>query len=322
MHGAARRGNSGKLAILVVFIVFLFAVSSLAMSVGMIVIGPEERAPTINPDEAPSTYNPMWGSNYGDLMKYAWYAILGTLILISVASTGYAAYKRNFQLLKQMGVMILAGILVVGLFYGVMHYGSSGPSGLHLIGGKTNDTGTENPNATVGLQEGGEQSILIYGISFLMLGSAVALMLLAFYYLSTMRKRSRFGNVDAEEVSEIIERTMKELWTGTDPKSSIIRCYGDMCSLLEKKGPGLRDSPSLTPREFLEEAEGRIPVSMDKLEELTFLFEEARYSPHELSEEMVKRARAALEGMQAELGGHETEKNGESEAAEEGEPDA
>ncbi len=295
-------GSHRKATVLMVFILFLFAVSSVAMSVGNLYIGPEERAPTVSPTEAPSTYNPLWGSNYGDLMKYAWYAILGTLVVVSLATTGYAAYRRNFELLKQAGIMIVAGILIVALFYGVMYYGNSSPGGLHLTGGITGDNSTvANPNATAGLNEGKEQSIVIYGISAVMLVSAVALILTAFYYLSTMRKRSLMGSVEAEEVSRIIERTMRELWTGDDPRSSIIRCYGDMCALLEKGGAGLADDPTLTPREFLEEAEGRIPVSLEMLEELTFLFEEARYSPHELSDTMVDRAKRSLEGIQREL---------------------
>ena len=292
-----------KIAILVVFLVFLFAVSSLIMSVGLMSFSQEERAPTVTPTGSTSTYNPLWGDEYGDVMKYVWYAALGTLVIIFLSATGYAAYKRNFTLLKQVGMMMLGGILLIGLFYGVMYYAKNNPAGLNLTGGSTaNDTGIQNPNATTGLQEGKQQSLVIYGISAVLLGSAVALILLTFYYLSTMRKRSRFGEVEKEEVSEIMRRTIEEIWAGDDPRSSIIRCYGDMCSLLEKSASALTDSPSLTPREFLEEAEGRIPVSQERLEELTFLFEEARYSPHELSPDMVERAKTALEGIQGELG--------------------
>ena len=302
MHRREENDPPRKIAILVVFLVFLFAVSSLIMSVGLLSFSQEERAPTINPDEAPSTYNPLWGSNYEDIMKYMWYATLGALVIISLSATAYAAYRRDFALLKQVGMMIVGGVILIGLFYGVMYYAKNNPVGINLTGGSTaNDTGIQNPNATTGMPEGKQQSLVIYGISAVLLGSAVALILLTFYYLSTIRKRSRFGEVEKEEVSEIIRRTMEELWAGNDPRNSIIRCYGDMCSLLEKRG-SLVDSPALTPREFLEEAEERIPVSQKRLEELTFLFEEARYSPHELSPEMVERAKAALGGIQEELG--------------------
>lgn len=292
-----------KIVILVVFLVFLFAISSLIMSVGLMSFSQEEQAPTVNPNEAPSTYNPLWGSKYLDTMKYVWYATLGAMVIVAISATAYATYKRDFALLKQMGMMILGGILLIGLFYGVMYYAKNNPAGLNLTGGISgNDTGIQNPNATTGMREGGEHSLLIYGISAILLGSAVLLILITFYYLSTIRKRSRFGEVEKEEVSKIIRRTMEELWGGNDPRSSIIRCYGDMCSLLEKKGNGLVDAPTFTPREFLEEAEGRLPVSMERLEELTFLFEEARYSPHELSSDMVERAKIALEKIQEELG--------------------
>jgi len=280
------------------------------MSVGLISFSQEERAPTITPTGAASTYNPLWGSKYLDTMKYVWYAILGAMIIISLFATGYAAYKRDFSLLKNLGMMVLSGIVLVGLFYGVLYYVKNNPAGLNLIGGSqtNNTTGIQNPNATTGLQEGKGNNVVIYGVAIILLGSAVALILLTFYYLSTMRRRNRMGKIEKEEVSEIVRRTMEELWTGNDPRSSIIRCYGDMCSLLEKR-PAIVDSPALTPREFLDEAEERIPVSKEGLEELTFLFEEARYSPHELSEEMVERAKTALESIQKELEPETEEKN-------------
>lgn len=303
MHRQKESGLPRQITVLVVFLVFLFAVSSLIMSVGLLSFNQEERPPTVTPTEAASTYNPLWGSKYLDTMKYVWYAALGAMILITIFATGYAAYKRDFTLLKNLGMMVLSGIVLVGLFYGVMYYAKNNPAGLNLIGGgqtTNNTTGIHNPNATTGLQEGKGSNILVYGVATILLGSAVALILLTFYYLSTMRRRNRIREIEKEEVSEIVRRTMEELWTGNDPRSSIIRCYGDMCSLLEKR-PAIDDSPALTPREFLEEAEERIPVSKEGLEELTFLFEEARYSPHELSEEMVERAKTALESIQKEL---------------------
>ncbi len=105
-----------KIVILVVFLVFLFAISSLIMSVGLMSFSQEERGPTVNPNEAPSTYNPLWGSSYMDTMKYVWYAALGTMVIIAISATAYATYKRDFVLLKQMGMMILGGILLIGLF--------------------------------------------------------------------------------------------------------------------------------------------------------------------------------------------------------------
>ena len=104
-----------------------------------------------------------------------------------------------------------------------------------------------------------------------------------------------------EAAKEVLDAAVRSLYAGEDPRSTIIRTYQRMC-LLVQVGK-LDDEPFLTPREFADRAVGALGWKRAPLEDLTELFEEARYSTHVLGEADKERAIAAFERVREGLGG-------------------
>ncbi len=104
-----------------------------------------------------------------------------------------------------------------------------------------------------------------------------------------------------EEAKVVLEAAVRSLYAGEDPRSTIIRTYQQMC-LLVQVGK-LDEEPFLTPREFTDRAVAELGWKKEPLEELTSLFEEARYSDHFLGETEKDRAITSFERVREGLRG-------------------
>jgi hypothetical protein len=82
------------------------------------------------------------------------------------------------------------------------------------------------------------------------------------------------------------------------PRERIIRVYQ---RLLRRVGPRAGDVDRMTAREIETACRVALGIGAEPARELTLLFEEARYSDHEIDDRMVARARAALSAALADL---------------------
>ena len=85
------------------------------------------------------------------------------------------------------------------------------------------------------------------------------------------------------------------------PRSVVIRCYNDMCMIV--LGKGVRGFRPLTPAEFKVKIKADLGIGGSSVDQLTTLFEEAKYSHHPIMEEHKARALDALKAFGRELGG-------------------
>lgn len=104
-----------------------------------------------------------------------------------------------------------------------------------------------------------------------------------------------------EDARTVLGDAVGRLHAGEDPRSTIIRAYQQMCLLVQVGKLG--DEPFLTPREFARQAVDKLGWERAPLEDLTLLFEEARYSDHVLGEVQKERAVASFERVREGLGG-------------------
>ena len=108
-------------------------------------------------------------------------------------------------------------------------------------------------------------------------------------------------------VSQALDKTVDDLYSGKDIRSTIMRCYQQMCLALEDTG--VSNAEFMTPREFTKLAIAKLDISRNTLKEMTKLFEEARYSVHELGDDMRNRALKNLNLLKDDLGGMKDEGN-------------
>lgn len=103
----------------------------------------------------------------------------------------------------------------------------------------------------------------------------------------------------ADELSDEISLALDDLRSETDIRRAVIAAYARMEKVLARRG--LTRRVSETAIEFLRRVLDDLSVSAPAARELTQLFEEAKFSTHELDESARARAIAALETIRSEL---------------------
>jgi len=109
----------------------------------------------------------------------------------------------------------------------------------------------------------------------------------------------RVPRTSREEAAATVGEAILRIELGGDVRSAILLCFHRFSELLGARG--IRDQDVLTPRELEAVAVDRLRVSADAAEDLTGLFEEARYSTHPLGEPARARALRSLERIRAGL---------------------
>ena len=101
------------------------------------------------------------------------------------------------------------------------------------------------------------------------------------------------------ELARTVRRAITDLESGGDFRAVVLRCYQSMVFLFE--GHGLRQGASQTAREFEADALRAMGLSREGIDDLTSLFEEARYSAHPIREPQRDAAIACLRTIRGEL---------------------
>ena len=134
---------------------------------------------------------------------------------------------------------------------------------------------------------------------FVAFGGIIFISLAKFLRIKSTKLDYSDLDLQTQEVAETIQRTIDALAGGSDTRATVIRCYTDMCKVMAKYG--VIEEEHLTPREFENMAKEALPVPNELIHDLVMIFEEARYSDHDLAEDASQRALSALEGMKEKL---------------------
>jgi hypothetical protein len=92
------------------------------------------------------------------------------------------------------------------------------------------------------------------------------------------------------EVANILDQTVTDLRRGGEYRQTVLECYGKICEILESRSK--IDGRLLTAREFDAAVSDRLKLNSPYLAQITGIFEDARYSVHEISE---READAAID---------------------------
>jgi hypothetical protein len=102
-----------------------------------------------------------------------------------------------------------------------------------------------------------------------------------------------------EQAAEVVQETITSLKSTMKYHEIILLCYKKMCEVLSNAG--LEAASEETAREFAENISSKLQIGKEAVTGLTFLFEEARYSNHEISEEKRITALSHLQFLQRVL---------------------
>ena len=102
-----------------------------------------------------------------------------------------------------------------------------------------------------------------------------------------------------KELSDIFSYTAELLAAGDDVREAIYMCYENMCQILMKHGYLRRDFETV--REFEMAIRKALPINETSLMALDQVFEEARYSAHEMTERHKAHAQESLRGVMSDI---------------------
>lgn len=146
-----------------------------------------------------------------------------------------------------------------------------------------------------GTGEGGTESYFIYIITLVIIAVLVYVIVKELW----SRRTPPLMAGSKQDIKVIIDEAVDSLESGRDPRTVIYRSYLRMCKLLERRG--LTDISYMTPGEFAAVAVREFHLPADKVEELTYLFEEARYSDHPVGESMKERSIRCLDSIRRSI---------------------
>ena len=127
-------------------------------------------------------------------------------------------------------------------------------------------------------------------------GGIAALVLAALVFAIWWRRRQLTA---IEELADIFSYTAELLAAGDAVREAIFNCYEGMCAVLMKHRFLRRDFETV--REFEMAIRKALPINEDALVALDSVFEEARYSRHEMAEAHKNQAQEALRQVLVEI---------------------
>jgi hypothetical protein len=136
--------------------------------------------------------------------------------------------------------------------------------------------------------------------------ASLAVLTAAGFALYSRHRRTGAGADEelAEELAALVDEALGDLRQEADPRRAVIAAYARMERALA--GHGLPRHEFEAPLEYLERVSSHLqeaqPLAKRLVFELTYLYERAKFSQHEIDMEMKEGAIGALEAIRAELG--------------------
>jgi hypothetical protein len=139
-------------------------------------------------------------------------------------------------------------------------------------------------------------------VPVLVLLGAVLAALVAFLLVQRAQRRASSAGTPAEpppSLDEVLADTLDDLRCEPDPRRAVIASYARLERALAAAGHPRRQSDA--PGEYLARVLHEAEVSPDAVARLTVLFARAKFSQHEVAEEMRGDAIEALEQVREDL---------------------
>jgi hypothetical protein len=295
-----------KVIIAFMLMMFIFILGNLIYNIENLYIG-EELSPEFY-GESTVIGNPVaTNSTLADALRFLWFGILGIGILAIVLSAYLFTKSKEEGKWKGLMVKLLAiGVacaLIIVVLYTYDEMESEPGTGANPV---LADIGGGSGNVSVGQNLTGEAPegmdvVIMLGIYFAFFAILALGVIGIYFFVSLRREKLKSGKDDtrSKEMVRTIQHAIDTLAKGTDARSTVIRCYRDLCRIMEKHG--VKEEVHLTPREFEDLALEKLPISKEHLHNLVRVFEEARYSKHTMSTKESVRARACLEHVKNDL---------------------
>lgn len=278
----------------VLLLIAVSAIVTLALNLENLALGP---------DVTPETGEPSGGGGGGGvqpsdqgLSVFFQYLLPGLILIFAILLIYVVLTRRARAFLIEMIGFILAMIILLAFFALWVTFAGAPPASSGTAGSEGSDpTGLpEDPVESALVASGGAAGLGIVALAF----TLVFLVVVLARRFSTRDEIAPPPDVRRRFIDHV-EDTIYRLQLGEEVRSAILRCYSDMIGLFEKRG--LRYGSHVTARELEALTLERLGLSGPSGVRLREMFEEARYSSHDLSEENRGKALQCLNAVKEEL---------------------
>ena len=239
----------------------------------------------------------------GEWLRNLFVFTIWSFIAIAVVGAIYLRWKgiKLSHLLSPWEILGFAAttvFLVVLLLYYNQVVGGLNVFARWVTGSR--DSGGGGTGTPTGLVPGQPTSIVLFVAAAI---AVIYVVMLAARFLPRLYDMMTYQapNVgrSKRELARVVRTAIADLEAGGDFRAAVLRCYGSMVLLFESRGT--RAEPAQTAREFEADALTRLGVSRQGVDDLTSLFEEARYSDHPIREGQRDAAIGCLTSIRREL---------------------
>ena len=293
-----------KFTVALLLMIFIFALGNVIFNLENLDLGGED-VPEFVEGGVAADSSIASGETLTNALRWVYFAFLGFMILTCII--GAVSFTKSKDKKKWRGLFfqMIGSLAIIGIILGFAVFYEDIEYTLQSIGSTDIDVGgTGNASANLTAVADGPDTakiistFAIFGF-FFAFGGIIFISLAKFLRIKSTKLDYSDLNLQTQEVAETIQRTIDALAGGSDTRATVIRCYTDMCKVMAKYG--VVEEEHLTPREFENIAKEALPVPNELIHDLVMIFEEARYSDHDLTEDASQRALSALEGMKEKL---------------------
>ncbi len=260
----------GKNLNIVVITVAILLVALVGISVAAV------RIPSYNPPgvNIPNSKYPS-PSGPGMNLEFIFYGFIYAWIIIAII--GIILYPKSAlkEIVEGLGVSFIAFLFFFGLL---------------LLGNKLRWSNSGSPET---------YSTSYWNIIYFYAALTVFIFLIVYAIIKSVKFEEREKEIKKEVPKEYVERAIYHLKLGEDVRSAILRAYREMEKIV--RGKGVEDKKYYTPREFRDAILSELQISEEPVDNLTSLFEKARYSTVNMTEGDRNEALKYLEMIRDEI---------------------
>ncbi|MGC8565643.1 MAG: DUF4129 domain-containing protein [Thermoplasmata archaeon] len=268
-----------RIRVVILVIIIIWSAVSLSMILQNIYSGPERSIISPPLSQAMNTTYPGFPISTGiDIIEIMEYTVFAWIILFIVSLVIY--FKSTLKILYKAIMSFLGLFIILGIVY--------------IVSALISHINTSTSSSVQGIKFSSQE---IIGTLPIILGIGVLSFLFIYIISKNFYLPSQEKNV---KISKTISEMISELKFGNDVRGSIMKAYYDLSNLLKKYG--IIEREYLTPREFENLSIEKVHLDSKPFETIVKLFEEARYSSHEMDENQREEAILALEKIKKLLG--------------------
>ncbi|MCK5397750.1 MAG: DUF4129 domain-containing protein [Thermoplasmata archaeon] len=294
-----------KFTVALLLMLFIFALGNLIFNLENLYLGGED-VPEFIEGSATQSGALATSQSLANAIRWMYFGLLGFMILTLMIGAFSFSKSKDKKKWRNLFFQMVGSLAIIAVILGFCVFYEDIEFALNPVGetyDPLDNTGITSTGNLTAVPDGPNtakviSTFLIFGLFFALFGMII-ISIVKFAKIKSTKLDYSDLDLQTQEVADTIQRTIDALAGGSDTRATVIRCYTDMCKTMAKYG--VIEEEHLTPREFESLAKDALPIPDELIHELVEIFEEARYSNHDLAEAVSHRALSALEGVKDKL---------------------